>query len=682
MFSMTFTDPSSTVSPSDALLVGNRVEMLSSRPQPDLDSGTNRAYAAQFKGGDGMSDLFAVVCDKNLPARLDSITAMRGIDHPGILRMIDSGVVLWPHDGLRRYVFAYQRPVAARMKQSVDEPHELMSDDFLIHYFIKPMISSLVELSRAGIVHNAIRPTNIFWRPGSTAMPQLGECMSSPAGYGQPVLFETPERAMCAPMGRGNGQHVDDSYALGVILAMLILGGNPMQGMDDETIIRTKIERGSFGALIGNRRISPANIEILRGLLADDARQRWTAADLEQWTNGRRLTPKNTDAGRRAARAFEFMRHEYWQARPLAMAMAQHVSEGAQIVENGSLDKWLHRALNDEVRAASLADAQSSLKQTGKTANFEDQVVARACIALDAAAPIRYRGLSVMPAGIASMLVDALSTGNNIQILAEIISSQLVSLWVEMQRDGKTELVPLGQQIERMKVLLEKTTFGNGIERVAYELNPGLHCLSAILKTQYVTNAKALLPALERVAASGDRPQEPMDRHIAAFLIVRDRRSESLFDAMTSPPTSPKRGLALLNLYSDIQYRHGPDSLPYLAQWLLPLLEPAMQRFLGKTIKERVREQVREAVAHGNLGVLVKLLDDPKRIERDQQEFMAARMLYLTTMKEIAMLENRLANREAVVQASGKPMAASISTFIAILLMFAAILRAAWRMIS
>jgi hypothetical protein len=679
---MPYDDAQSAPPPSDALLVGNRVEMFPSRPQPDLDSVGGHAYAARYKGGDSASDLVAILCDHGLPARLESITTMRSIDHPGILRLVDSGVVLWPHDNVCRYVFAYQRPIAPRLKQSVDEPHAPMSDDFINHYFIAPMIGVLIEFMRTGMVHNAIRPTNLFWRVGGTQPPQVGECLSAPAGYGQPVLFEPMERAMSLPMGRGVGMHADDCYAFGVTLAMMIMGVNPMQGMDDAAIIRAKIERGSFAALIGNRRLSSSHIEILRGLLADDARQRWTAGDLEQWTNGRRLTPKNTDAGRRATRAFEFMGHNYWQARPLVVAMAEHVGEAAQTIENGNLDKWLRRALGDETRVSSLAEAQASLKQSGKTANYEDQLVARACIALDPSAPIRYRGLAVMPMGIANMLVDALITGANTQTLGEIITSQLVSLWVEMQQEAKTELVPLGQQIERMKSLIEKTSFGNGIERVAYELNPGLHCLSPILRAHYVASPKALLPALESIAASGERPPEPMDRHIAAFLIVRDKRSETLFDSMTAPVASPRHGLALLTLYSEMQYRYGPDALPHLAQWLMPLIEPAVQRFLGKTVKERLRSQVKEAAAQGNLGALVRLVDDPKRIERDQQEFMAARMLYLNILKEVAMLENRLANREIVVRQSGKPMAATISTFIAILLVFAAILRAVWRAVS
>lgn len=676
--SMAYDNAQNLSASGDSVPLGTRAEVLPNAPIPDLNSAGGPAFAARLKGG-GASDLIGILCNTGLPARLDSITAFRSIDHPSILRMIDSGVVQWPHDNAHYYAFAYQRPLSPRLMRSIDETTPVMSEDALNHHFVTPMIGALMELERTGAVHNAIRPTNIFWRIGGTTPPQLGECLSAPAGIGQPALFEPLERAMSTPMGRGMGSHSDDCYAFGVTLALLALGHNPLRGLDDNAIIQKKIEIGSFGALIGNTRLSATHIELLRGLLTDEARQRWTASDLEQWLSGRRLTPKNSDAGRRASRFFEFVGGQYWQVRPLAIGLTSHITEAVQVIEDGSLDKWLRRALGDEDRANNLEDAVNSLKESGRGANHDDQLVTRACIALDPSSPIRYRGINVMPAGISNLLVDAVATGNNIQPLSEIISSQLITFWVEMQKEVKTELVPLAQQFERVRNLIEKTTFGNGVERVTYELNTALPCLSPILRTQYVTNSKSLLPALERIAASPNRPREPMDRHIAAFLIARDRRSEILFENMVAPESSPRRGLAMLSLYSELQYRHGPDSLPNLAQWLLPLIDPAIQRYLSKQIKDRLQRQIKEAVTRGDLGTLLRLVDDPKRIEQDQQAFMAARMLYLNIMKEVAALDNQLANREIVIQGMGKPMAASLSSFVAILLILVAILRAIWQ---
>lgn len=661
----------------NGLSLGSRVDMIPTAPLPEFNSIGGSAFAARIKG-EANSDLISILCNGGVMPRIDAITAMRSIDHPSVVRLIDSGVVLWPQDDMRYYAFAFQKPTAPRMLQDNNQPIGQMSEEAINNYFVKPMISALSEFARTGLTHSAIRPTNIFWRIGSTTTPQLGECMSSPSGYGQPVLFEPIERAMSMQRGRGTGSPADDCYALGVTIALLTLGQSPLQAMDDAAIIQMKIDRGTFNSLIGNRRIPASHVELLRGLLSDDAHQRWNVSDLEQWTHGRRLTPKNSDIGRRAGRHIHFAGKDYWQLRPLAAALAADIPSAVQLIENGTLDKWIRRALNDDERANDLEDARATLKENTKIINYEDQLIARVCIALDPQGPIRYRGLAVMPSGIADMLIDAVMNGNNVQALSEMISTQLVSFWVDMQKEIKTEMVPLSQQYERMRSVLEKSSLGNGIERVIYELNQGLPCLSPIVRSQYVTSAKALLPALERVATSGGRPHEPIDRHIAAFLGVRDRRGDILFGAMSGQDQA-KRGTAMLTLYSEMQNRHGPDSLPALAQWLVPLVEPAMQRYFSKTLREKLQVQLRDTATRGDLGSLLRLVDDSNRIELDKQQFRAARILYLNTMKEIAHLEHTLAHREGVIQRTGKPMAASFSTYLAIIFVMLAVLRAIWQ---
>lgn len=673
--------PQHQPSSGNSVALGTRVEMFPHYPLPEYDTIGGTAFAGRFKGGEDVADLVTVLCNKGLPPRADMVTAMRSIDNPSLLKLWESGVVQWSNEPIQRiFAFAYQRPLAPRFKQSVDEPHTPLNEDALNHHFIVPMIGALQELARVGLVHGGIRPTNIFWRYGSATAPQLGECMSAPPGYDQPALFEPIERAMSFPAGRGFGQIIDDCYAFGVTLALMALGQNPMQGMDDQTVTQQKINHGSFATLIGNKRLPATYIELLRGLLADEPRLRWNSIDLEQWLSGRRLTVKNADIGRHAARAITFAGQEYWQVRPLAVALSTQVTEAARILENGHLEKWLRRALGDEIKANDLDEAKTSLKESGKSAHYEEQLVARACIALDPSSPIHYRGLTMLPTGIAGLLVEMISTNNssNIQILSEIISSQLVTFWIEMQKDAKTDLVPLGQQYERMRTLLEKTTFGNGVERVLYELNPGIPCLSPLIRAHYVMTPKLLMNAIEHVAAT-NRTREPMDRHIAAFLLARGHRNELMFEAMAAPEGSPRRGVAMLTVFSELQYRYGPDSLPNLAQWLLPMLESATQRFLSKRMKENMRAAMREAAQKGELGKILQLVDDPKRIERDQQDFIAARLLYLSTLKEINTLETRMANRNILVQSFGKPLAASLSSFLSITIILIVAGKALWQ---
>ena len=149
-----------------------------------------------------------------------------------------------------------------------------------------------------------------------------------------------------------------------------------------------------------------------------------------------------------------------------------------------------------------------------------------------------------------------------------------------------------------------------------------------------------------------------------------------MFSPLSSTEASVRRGIALITLFADLQIRYGPERLPQLAAWLAPAAEPALRRFLSKTLRTQLQKQVKDVVATGNISQLLRLIDDPQRVERDRQDFVAARLLHLNIQKEIVGLEAKLNNRDAVVKAAGKPMAASISSFLAIILICAAVLRA------
>src|SRR5581483_10874509 len=170
-------------------------------------------------------------------------------------------VISWA-DGMRYAAFAYHRPASPRYMRTLDEVHPPMSEDAFNRQFLNPLVGLLADFMRTGIVHGSIRPTNLFWRFGSSAPPQLGECLSAPGGLSQPVLFETIERGMTMPIGRGAGTHADDCYAFGVMAAIFMLGSNPLKGMDDRAIIQTKMEQGTFNALIGHHRLPAHHIEL------------------------------------------------------------------------------------------------------------------------------------------------------------------------------------------------------------------------------------------------------------------------------------------------------------------------------------------------------------------------------------------------------------------------------------
>ncbi len=657
----------------------DRVSVYPARGLPELNSAGGAAYEARLKN-DVTQNLFAVVCSRDYLPRTEDINSIRNVDSPSAIRLRESGVLYWPEQNASYYTMVYEKPLAGRFWDSLDEKHPTMTEDALTQSFIRPLVKTFLDYKVTGAVHGAIRPTNIFWKAGSSTPPQFGGALSAPCGVGQSVIFETIERGMCSDVARGTAQHSDDCYAFGATVAMIILGKNPFQGMDDIAIVNVKLEKGSFNAFVGSRSLPSAQIELLRGLLMDDAVQRWTAEDIEQWISGRRLTARSSDAGRKSSRQFKFCGKDYWRVKPLAWGLSQNLGEAVRVIEDGSLGKWVARSLGDDEVYKDIAEAIERLRNSGQSAHYQEQLAARISMALDPTGPIRYRGLSVMPQGVGTYLAHVLRNGGDVQIIAEIITSQLVTFWVNLQHDAKVDLVPLAQTMERMNSVLEKTAYGEGIERVLYELNPTIPCLSPMLRAECVIRPRSVMASLERVAGTGMQPSEPMDRHLAGFLIARERRTSSLFAAMDPSESVMRRGLALLTLFGEMQYRHGPDKVPKLAAWIMPMVELCISRFLSKPFQDKVRKQATGAVASGNLASLLKIVDDPGRVTGDEQDFLRARLMYVKISREIKILEKQMKDKKLAIQDVGRPVAASFASILAIILIGFTLMRAAMNM--
>ena len=135
-------------------------------------------------------------------------------------------------------------------------------------------------------------------------------------------------------------------------------------------------------------------------------------------------------------------------------------------------------------------------------------MIARMCIALDPPAPIRYRGLAVMPTGIPDMLVEAMLTGHNLQALSEIIASQLMTFWVEMQAKARRAVaarpaIRAHEEYDRKDHARQRRR----ARRVRAQRRLAMPIPDAEIPV--CNDAQSLLPALERVAAQPGRPASP-----------------------------------------------------------------------------------------------------------------------------------------------------------------------------
>lgn len=645
------------------IVLSERFEIHPDRPLADLRSPNAAGFAAVDRDRPTAS-LFGLVCDAELPPRHDVLAALHGLRADALLVPHDWGVINWPATGRRHFAVIFDRPTGARLIQSMTQTIEPMHEDELIHHVLPPLVASLRELFTAGFTHRAIRPTNLFWRDAAHRALVFGECISSPPAVLQPAVCETIESAMASPAGRGNGTPSEDLYSLGVTIVFLLFGRILTASLSDEQLLAEKIGRGSYYALLRGERLGGAIVEALRGLLTDDPRERWNVQDLEMWLEGRRLSPKQPALVKRAARPFEFAGHSFYTARALAYAFSRDPASAARTLKAPDFEIWMQRSLCDEERSKMLATALAEGNDVGVTGH-DERLVARVCIALDPAAPIRYKGFAAAIDGFGAALVAAFRGRGAVQQIAEAMSGRLPQFWFSVQTGLKPELVPILKAFERLRLHLEDRRPGFGIERIVYETNPQLHCLSPAIEAEYVVEAGDVLAALERVSEKRTGDEFQVDRHLAAFIATRYRSSGTdWIDALHNVDSS-QRALGALYLLARLQSFKGPPAVPALAQRLGRQLSLVVDRYHNRPRRKRLKTELPKIIAKGNLGDLLTFIDNAADRVRDLQGFQQAVRDYATIDRELDLLHLDAPRRPERVAELGARYAAMAASFLA-----------------
>lgn len=641
------------------IMLGEDIEIYPSRPRPDLASPGTHAFEAKDRRTVG--DQFAMLCGRSIVPRVTNIGSYKNLKSPNIIKLIEAGIVEWTPEGRQRFAFVFEKPPPKKLMQALDAKPHHFSEDRILSALIQPVLGVLADLRNIDLVHGAINPMNIYLsgaEGAETAM--LGECITSAPSYRQHPLFEPVDRALAQPAARGPGALNDDLYAFGVCVAFAARGENVMAGKTEEEVIQAKLEEGAYGLMVGGTRLPAGISEFLRGVLNEDGTQRWTIDDALRWLEGRRLSTSQPRATLKAARPFIFREKKYWDLRSLTDAFSRNVGEAAVVIEHDQFDLWIKRNFEDKVFMKRLEAVWEREK-----ASTKEKLVTGVCMALDPHAPVRYRGASVFPMGFGNALAEAMAKGEDIQVYAEIIQQQMFSNWINLRFEEISDAGGMLSAFEKCRNYLTQKIAGYGMERVLYTLNKECVCMSPLLKNYIVLNPGKILTALEDLARKGNRPDTVLDRHMIAFISVREPK---MIDPFLGHITSHDRGnqvVGIIRALSAIQKRFNTGAVPAVTAWLASLSGPAIERFRDHDLRKVAAKQVERAASTGHLSALLDVVDDLRVVQDDSQRFLLAQHEYALLVREQAQIEGYLKQRRTFGYATGRQVAMLVSTLIA-----------------
>jgi len=651
-----------------AVLVRDRFSVFPSRPLPDLDSPTAKAYEVQDKRPG--PPVFALVLSPDMAVRLNTVMSMRNQQFAAVLSIIDFAYAYWPPLKRKVIFVIYERPMGGRVVNSVGDTFPPFGDNDYQKLILKPLVQGLSELHARGICHRAIRPTNMFFMDAERTRIVMGECVSGPPAYDQPAVFETIESGMTSPEGRGPGNYTDDLYALGVSLLYIMIGRLPGGAHGKESdVIRNKIKMGSFTALAGDARFPIAMIEVLRGLLVDEAIDRWGLEELDLWIAGRRLSPMPTKPVKRAQRPFQFCNVNVMSCRELAYVLASNWEKAAPQILEGKVEVWLRRSIDENGLAEGISEQVRMLGSPITPSNppTPDTVIARVCMILDPVAPVRYRSVSYFIDGLGSALAIATLQNKDVRAVAESVTKEVPDFWFLVQGGFDPGNIALQTQLKGVRSSLRQTQPGFGVERCLYELNPDLPCLSPLVLSDFVLDVDDLLPALDVASKRVDIKSWPADRHVIAFIASRFKFDvEKQINALnsTQPDTS---ALGLLSLLAVLQWKLGPDTLFGLSGWVGGLVAPIINSYHSRDVRKKLEKEVPKLVRKGSLPDLYNVLDDTEERKKDLDGFAWAKAEYAGAVQEIQDLESDSSQREAQALKMGQQTSAVVSVMIGLI---------------
>lgn len=632
--------PDSSVGP------GSAYQILADQKLDELRSPHAPAYAAVCEDRPDES-FFALVCDPSLPARREVTEKLANLKIENVLTPEAWGEVDLPGHP-RSFAIVFERPRGKRVAAAMTDTIKPYTAHELLHDVLPPLLATLRIFADIRMAHRAIRPTNLFFR-GDTRQLMFGDASSAPAGATQPVAYETIEGGMTLPHCRSPGTSADDLYALGATLIFLLRGQDQESMVDPRELIRLKIESGSFMALVGAFRPPPEVIELLRGLLADDPRDRWTVADMEGWIQGRRLKPRQQHPTTIVAtRPFEFGGRGHYMARGVAHAFACDPANAARAIRSSEFEIWLQRSLADETRTASVGAVRVENGTRGGAVQ-DLRLTARTCIALDPMSPVRYGDFAISIDSFGQALIAAFNGRGSLQTIGEVLSAKLPQSWIANQTAARPELLALAtvKPFDMLRRFAEDPRPGYGLERVLYELNPSLACQSPLVQADSITEAGQILKTLEGVAAAKKVSADGLiDRHVAAFIAAHARDvTGDCFDLLNGSPR--QRALGTLSILAQLQVAYGPAEVSAIGKLLSSQLTLLLDMFRSRQRRARLEKEITKLAAKGTLSELFWLLTGEAEQGRDTQEFAAARREYGEVEQALLILQRAGPSRPA-----------------------------------
>ena len=642
-------------------LLNGRYIIRCDQPLHELSYGKVKTYAVTDNKG-SETQLYAAVSDITRPYVERNLEKLSSYENQHTVRLIDHGRANISALNEYRYVFIFEQPRGISLARLMADGVEFTENRF-INRIAKPIAEIITAFEHMGIQHARINPKNIFINEKELI---LGECITEPPGFSQETIYEPMERLCSLPAGLGGGTIKTDIYALGILAIDVIGNLTRYRDLPRKDYITLLLQNGTYNTLAGKGKFSPGFHDLLIGALNEAPDERWNSETLNIWLGGKRFNLLRPGKPHEASRPFEFNGEEFYSPRALAYSLYRNWSTAASTIRKLPIGRWFEQGMNKKEKAEIV---ERVILTTGgsdsQNPRQNNELLSRIITLLDPGGPIRLEDISFNMGGIGILAVDAIHDKNNheLSLVQDIINFDLSSFWADLQEHISNTSEEMIWRLEKIRHFLRSKGLGFGTERMLYNLNPQLPCLSTALRKYHLADKKDLILALDQIVSEQPDAISLTDRHLNAFMANRAFISKEVTVKECQHHTKiiERKELIALIILARLQEKTGEKKLKGLAYWaalqLLPLVEDVHSlRTRGEICQDLILTSER-----GHIGSVLQCLVNAKILNRDLNGVQKASILYRRNKNKIDQLNNQKRTKERA-ERTGRTIAAAIAS--------------------
>lgn len=611
----------------NTFLLRERYEINFNTPISWLDANGANAYKVTDRI-DPRRELFALVCGTETAPRSSYFAYLKSMDHPNIMKLVEYGSIKHPIKNIRTIALIYATPLGGKVLDSAAEIDYKSTPSKL-----KPVISGLLAAVEAlrgyNITHRAIRPSNIFYKNKEKTEVVVGDCLAGFPAFYQPPAYETAESLMSMPAGRGNGTDKNDIYAVGASCISILLGKELLTDLTLPEILRLKLRKGTYFSLTREEKIPNQYVTIFKGLLSDDISSRWNFVQSYNYFEGKANSFANQATSEKPKRSLSINGEKCYTRAEVALALSTNQDEAFELIKNGKVSEWIKNGLEDE---KIFTEIDKLVKQYSDADNREI-LIAKICILIDHHAPIRIQEISLFPDGSPKAIFYCIKNKIELKSFYDLFNSDLIRMWYFEQENLRSPA-----NAAEFKIYVNRNDLGYGLDRIMYDFDEDLPCISPLIGDEFVNTAPRILKALDNNYPNIKGRAMPYDRNIIAFLRCKMGKK---IDGILIDLNTKKEELkisAIIRLYTDMQNKYGPVQLTNLSKWLSNISQPLIKSYHNIKLQKALERELLKVSKEGKLIEICNLLENPEARQKDKDQ-------YLTAVKEIHSLiteKNRL----------------------------------------